>query len=188
MEAKRILRAQKLALRNSLSVEEADHRSIPIIERVLASKPWQAASTIGLYAAVQKEVRTAGLFYEAEREGKRIAFPRVVQDHLEFRIVKDFEALALGSFGIPEPSLRDPVLTVESLDLVLLPGIAFDASGGRLGTGAGYYDKTFPGSKRIVKAGLGYDFQYVEHLPREPWDVPCDWLFFESKTIAVHGG
>jgi 5-formyltetrahydrofolate cyclo-ligase len=189
VQTKREIRLRILGLRDALSAEEADDRSVPILERIMKSDLWRSAKTVGLYATTRTEVRTDGLFYDALRNGKKTAFPQVVGDRLSFKVVTDIESLTSGSFGIREPQSGETVL-VREMDLILLPGIAFDAVGVRLGYGQGYYDRTLQGHQQgeMRTAGLCYDFQYVERLPREAWDIACDWVFSESKTIAVNGG
>ncbi len=189
VQAKREMRSRMLQLREALSAEEADDRSVPVLERVMTSDLWRSAKTVGLYATTRTEIRTDGLFYEALRLGKTAAFPQVLGDRLQFRVVNDVESLKTGPFGIREPHSGD-VVEASEMDLIILPGLAFDTQGVRLGYGRGYYDRALEGraSGRGATAGLCYDFQYVERLPREAWDVACDWIFSESKTIAVNGG
>lgn len=98
--------------------------------------------------------------------------------------------LLTNRFGIPEPDVPpEALIAPDQLDLVLLPLLAFDRRGARLGSGAGYYDRSFsfrrepPRAARPLLVGIAYGFQEVERLPQEPWDVPLDYVATEAELI-----
>src|SRR5208282_3279592 len=120
------------------------------------------------------EINTYSILEGSLELAKKLYLPKVVKDKnlFHFYPVLDFKTLAKGPFGILEPSGNKPA-DWEEIDLVLVPGLAFDRTGNRLGFGKGYYDRVLPQLKKTtLTIGLGYSFQIVDKLPAEPHDVP----------------
>ena len=114
--------------------------------------------------------------------GKNLFLPRVVKDqtHFDYYLVKDLKNLTTGTFGIPEPAGGHPADWAE-LDLVLVPGLAFDPKGNRLGYGKGYYDQALPLLKKTtLTIGLAYSFQILDHVPASGQDIPVQGLLTEK--------
>ena len=178
------IRAELLNKRSSLSEDHVINASNLVIERILKLPDYQSSEVVGSYFGVRGEIDPSSLLSFSE---PRHAFPVIQSDgKLSFMIPDG--PLRDGPHGIPEPVLG---LKVEpsDLDMVLVPLVAADLSGNRIGHGAGFYDKTFSfhrseGSPCLV--GLAHEFQIVPSLNPEPWDVPLD-LIVTEKTIYEVG-
>jgi 5-formyltetrahydrofolate cyclo-ligase len=117
--------------------------------------------------------------------GKKIAFPTVVGEELFFCEVKDLSSLKKGKFGIMEPRATGKALMPEEADVLVVPGVAFDLNGHRIGYGKGYYDKTLhrlEGRGKLV--GLCYDFQLVDEILAEAHDVKMDLIITEKRVVC----
>jgi 5-formyltetrahydrofolate cyclo-ligase len=179
------LRTVTLAKRRELAPEQAAEKSLALQKRCLALPEFQRADTVALYAAVQREVDTAFLAAAALDAGKRVLFPAVIGDDLEFRQVRSLADLVPGRFKIPEP-VGEPCRIVEA-DLIVVPGVAFDCCGRRIGYGKGYYDRSLhllEGSGKLV--GFCYDFQLVEEIVGESHDVTMDLVVTELRVVRVN--
>jgi 5-formyltetrahydrofolate cyclo-ligase len=175
-----------LARRRQMSNSERDAASVSILSVLRSLPAFVSAQTVACYHAIDNEVSIADLFSEARETGKMIALPAVCGERLQFRMVADGQLLLPGAFNIAEPSLYAPVVNIDALDLVLVPGIAFDLQGRRIGYGKGYYDRTFhawEGKGRLV--GLCYDFQLVDQIMGEPHDVEMDMILTEKRLIVT---
>lgn len=170
---KRRLRGEMLARRDRAPKHELMSRSNAIIERLEALPAFQEAQSILVYVSMGSEVETLGLI-KRWLGRKEIVVPKVAKDSLETFVLKDFSQLSPSHFGVLEPVDGERVL-LDRVGLVLVPGIAFDRQGYRLGYGKGYYDRLLSayGGRTI---GLAYSFQITEALPREPWDIPVEAL------------
>jgi len=155
-----------------------------IAERLAAHASFRQAQTILLYAAKPGEVGTAALFEKAMKEGKRVALPKVKGRLMEAREVKRWSELKRGAFGIPEPAARNRCVKPGEIDLVVVPGIAFDRNGHRIGFGMGYYDRFLKRvGKKAVRVGIAYAFQIVKELPFEEHDVRMHFLVTEKRAV-----
>jgi 5-formyltetrahydrofolate cyclo-ligase len=187
---KAALRDRLTASRAALPPEARAAASLAIASRLAALPAWRAASTVALHAPLGAEVDTAPLARLALTEGKRIAWPRLAAGEREMTFACCApEELVPGPARALEPPASAPPLPPTAVDLVVVPGIAFDASGGRLGRGRGHYDATLarlrPGAARI---GLAFDAQVVTRVPCEAHDVPLDAVITESRTLAPARG
>lgn len=187
-EQKRRIRRSVLAARRGLSEEEREARSLHIWERLSVLSCYRRATVILCYMSFDKEVLTEGLIRRAIVTGKRVVLPVVQSDRhtLELSEISHVEHdVAPGYRGIlePRPERRRPV-AVEELDLAVIPGVAFDVQGGRLGFGAGFYDRLLSGFPRdVLKLGVAFDLQVVPALPRQPHDITMDGIVTESRVI-----
>jgi len=179
---KRSLRQKLLTQRRMLSDAECLQRSRSLQQAFLATDEYRQASVIALYAPIHNEVRTEYVFETALRDRKRVCFPRVKKHHIEFVPVADPSELTDGAFGIAEPAGND-VVTVDDIDIVVVPGVGFDRLGFRLGYGRGYYDRSIGTGREVKLAGLAYDFQVVDELPAEDHDVRINLLVMESGRL-----
>ena len=186
------LREYKLALRRTMSAR----RAAVSPERAAAAAQLAAASMmacgavhrarrVALYAALPDELPSRPLFDALVRGGAETLFPRVRPDRpLQFYAVARWEELSAGAYGVLEPSDGAPAGAFEPGDVVVVPGVAFDSRGHRLGRGGGYYDRTFPrGKSAPILVGFGYDFQLVDAVPHDERDRPVDAIVTER---AVH--
>lgn len=156
--------------------------SFRIQERVLCSAEFKKASGLAIYSPVWNEVFTEEIFRTARRAGKRTAYPRVHGKSLEFIEVTDLRELVPGQFGILEPAAA-PTIPLAELDLVVVPGVAFDSTGHRLGYGAGFYDRVLQDCEnRGLLVGLCFEFQILEKLPAEDHDIRMDMVISEESS------
>lgn len=137
---------------------------------------WKSARSVAGFSAVPGEPRAL----EPWPEDRNIALPRVEGDHLILHWVAGPDELLLGRFGILEPSASAPVADPNGLDLILVPGVAFDRGGGRLGRGRGCYDRLLVKTSAF-KVGLCFDWQIVPEVPREPHDILMDAVLTPSN-------
>jgi 5-formyltetrahydrofolate cyclo-ligase len=173
-----------LAHRRSLSEEESRSASLSIQHSFLGMEEYRHAQGIVVYASIHKEVDTEEIVRAALDSGKRIAFPTVVHHGLVFREVTDVSSMKRGAFGIMEPCPTGRNFDLDEADIFVVPGVAFDLKGHRIGYGKGYYDKTLhrlEGQGRLV--GLCYDFQLVDRIVGEPHDVKMDLIISEKRIV-----
>ena len=168
-ELRRSIREQKRAM----SQEEILRRSEILAEKFARCPAYQAAVTIYGYLPYNQEVRTVPMLRRALEEGKRVAVPKVYGDEMKFIYLDDLSRVAKGYAGIPEPIADGPVAQ-DGTALVLMPGLAFDPQGHRIGYGGGFYDKFLAREPGHPTVALCYDFQVVEHLQTEEFDIPVD--------------
>jgi 5-formyltetrahydrofolate cyclo-ligase len=145
-----------------------------------------AARCVALYAALPDEIPMDRLAVAVRTSGRELLLPRSAPDGHAFASVESLDALRAGRFGVLEPSPDAPVATLRAHDLVLVPGVAFDRAGGRLGRGRGWYDRALPrgaASPRIF--GVGFAFQLVESVPMAPHDRSVDGFVSESGVVRV---
>lgn len=172
-ELRQAIRAQKRAM------TEADilRRSEILAEKFARSDAYRAAKTIYGYLPYNQEVRTVPMLQRALDEGKRVAVPKVYGDDMKFIYLDDLSQVAKGYAGIPEPVADGPVAQDETA-LVLMPGLAFDPAGHRIGYGGGFYDKFLAREPHHPTVALCYDFQVIEHLETEEFDIPVDQVIW----------
>ena len=168
-ELRRSIREQKRAM----SQEEILRRSEILAEKFARCPAYQAAGTIYGYLPYNQEVRTVPMLRRALEEGKQVAVPKVYGDEMKFIYLGDLSQVAKGYAGIPEPIADGPVAQ-DGTALVLMPGLAFDPQGHRIGYGGGFYDKFLAREPGHPTVALCYDFQVVEHLQTEEFDIPVD--------------
>lgn len=146
--------------------------ALVITRRIAALPAWRAARTVLLFAPLATEPDISGLLELALSAGKTVCYPRVSGGGLLIYQVRRREDLRAGSFGVLEP---DPagcaLVSPAAVDLALVPGLAFDAGGHRLGRGKGYYDRWLATTKALT-VGVGFALQLTEQIPVEPHDVP----------------
>lgn len=178
METKQKIRALLKQRRESLSEEQALGLSRKTCEKI-AAHPWfLAAEKVYFYHPLGKEVNLLPLAEQALTLGKKTAFPRTAGKSMEFYQVFSLADFKEGSFHVMEP--EGNTLMTEEMPLVLVPGLGFDLQGGRLGYGGGYYDRYFSRYPRCRRLGTAYSIQIVEHLVREPHDIPMDGIATEQ--------
>jgi 5-formyltetrahydrofolate cyclo-ligase len=185
IETKSQLRRRTLAWRRALTAEEVGRRSVAVHEHLWASGLLARARVVALYAAADNEVATRPLFARLAAEGRTVVLPRVRGrgPEIDFFPVPDWDALVRSRLGVPEPA-EGAAVAPEEFDFIAVPGVAFDARGGRLGYGMGCYDRVLGRRRKGVAAvGLGYDFQFVPALPQGPHDVPLTAVALERALV-----
>ncbi len=141
------------------------------------SEPYQSAKTIYGYLPYNQEVRTVPMLQRALEDGKRVAVPKCYGDEMRFIYLEDLSQVEKGYCGIPEPIADGPVAD-DKTALVLMPGLAFDREGHRIGYGGGFYDKFLAQEPEHPTLALCYGFQMVEHLETEEFDVPVNTVLW----------
>ncbi|MEZ4333445.1 MAG: 5-formyltetrahydrofolate cyclo-ligase [Myxococcota bacterium] len=152
------------------------------------SESWRRADRLALFMSRRDEIDTTPLLERAFEARRPVLLPRMADESvLEFVVVPDLGGLQPGRFGILEPSREAPTSELMAGDLVLVPGLAFDAQGGRLGRGVGYYDRVFArypnAHEGPIRIGVGFCFQLIERVPMADHDVRMDGFASESGTI-----
>ena len=178
------IRAKYLAERTSLRTHHCLTVSVNIQEKLVKLNMFSRARCIALYSAIRNEVLTDTLANCALKMGKRVAFPRIDGEELEFIEIVNLCDLAPGTFGVHEPTGNIRV-TLNDLDLMVIPGVVFDRSGHRLGYGRGYYDRTLKNCPHSCKTiGFAYDFQLIDSLPIvEEHDQKLSLLITEKRVL-----
>ncbi len=189
-DPRQTLRQTLRARRRLLSAEQCTRLSGAAASGFCRHRLFRSAQKIALYLPNDGEMHTALLMAQAWAMGKSVYLPvlsHLRQDHLLFAPYRPGDALRNNRFGIPEPvvSLRQ-MIDLKSLDLVLMPLVAFDGQGNRLGMGGGFYDRSFAFLRRRQHwrkphlVGMAYDFQRVDALKQQPWDVPMRGVITET--------
>lgn len=156
----------------TLHKPSATRQSAEIVAALEAHPAFRAANTILLYHSLKDEVDTHAFIRKWSRE-KRILLPVVTGDDLELRLYTGPEDLTVGAYGIEEPT--GALFTdYSAIDLIVVPGVAFDRDGNRLGRGKGYYDRLLPRIPSAYKIGICFPFQVVDEVPAEPFDIRMD--------------
>lgn len=176
-EEKMALRAQIRVQKRAMTKEEIESRSARLTELFLASEAYRNARSIYGYLPYNQEVRTTALLEQALRDGKKVAVPKIYGDVMRFIELPDLTKVEKGYSGIPEPIADEPVASDETA-LVLMPGMAFDKEGHRLGYGGGFYDKFLEKEPNHPTVALCYEFQMLPYLETEAHDIPVDCVFW----------
>lgn len=177
------IRDKILTQRRQQSVESALAKSIKIQQRLAATSEFRHAGSVALYSPIHGEVFTEGLFDVCRQEGRTLAYPRVRGEQLDFVQVEQRHELAPGGFGVLEPTGSLPVLP-SALDLIVVPGVAFDGSGFRLGYGKGFYDRALHAkSSTAVLVGVCFELQLVDVLPAESHDIRMNMVVTEERIL-----
>ncbi|MCM1475125.1 MAG: 5-formyltetrahydrofolate cyclo-ligase [Muribaculaceae bacterium] len=180
MEKKEIRRKIK-NLRTMLSELEKANAAEEVFSRLEQTAAFLLSDHILMYHSLPDELSTHK-FLEKWAARKRFYLPRVNGVNLEI-LPYDQSRLELGSFHIEEPQ-GDDLVDADDIELIIVPAVAFDRSGNRLGRGKGFYDRLLNTTK-AAKIGVGYDFQLLDSLPIEPHDMPMDMIITQKTTIVL---
>lgn len=153
--------------------------SAKIMDQLEETDLFQQASCIALYHAIPGEVQTAGLIEKWYRK-KRLLLPLIKGNDLQLLLYAGKESLKTGVFGILEPSEDCEAVPESEIDLIIVPGVAFDRQHNRLGRGKGFYDRLLS-TLDVPKIGICYDFQLKDQIPAEPFDRKMDLIITEKK-------
>ena len=172
-ELRRTIRERKRAM----TEEEIVSRSEKLGQLFAQSEAYKAAKTIYGYLPYNQEVRTVPMLEQALKDGKRVAVPKVYGDEMKFLYLDDLSQVEKGYAGIPEPIADGPVADDDTA-LVLMPGLAFDPAGHRIGYGGGFYDKFLAAEPNHPTLALCYEFQMLPELHTEEHDIPVDTVLW----------
>ena len=176
------LKEQMLEKRNSLSKQEIAEKSRQIESNLFNLEQYKKSKIIMFFVSFNSEVDTHNMIKEALKN-KTVVIPKVVSNEIEPSVIIDFDSLLpSGKYGILEP-IEAMKIAYKNIDLVLVPGIAFDSGGHRIGYGFGYYDKFLKKVSKAVKIGLAFDFQIADKIPKESYDVPVDVIISEKRVV-----
>jgi 5-formyltetrahydrofolate cyclo-ligase len=181
---KKAIRKKVLAARDTLPPGERTAKSRAIEERLFALSEFKSARVILFFASFRSEVDTGQMIRRALAFGKRVVLPKVTGTELVLHEIEDPERdVSPGAWGIPEPHGPRPVM-LEEIDLIIVPGAAFDEQGNRVGYGAGFYDKLLPAFKKMTVA-LAFEAQIVPRAPTEVHDIPIKKIVTELRVITA---
>ena len=170
-------------LRKELLTEEIAQKSAEITSVLFSLDCFKNAKTVMVYLSAFKEVDTSTVIERLRNDGKKIVVPISNTDTFTITpsYINGFEDMHKGAYGIWEPDVVKEA-AVGDIDLIIVPGIAFDERANRCGFGKGYYDRLLSES-RAVKIGLCYDFQIVGELETDEYDIPMDMVISERRII-----
>jgi len=173
------LRRKILYSRQSLSIDEWQHKSNLICDRLKNFELFQEAQTVLAYFSFRQEPDLAPLF----ELDKNWAFPRCVDTSLIWHLWQPGTELLKGKYGIREPATTAPTISPNTADLILIPTVASDLQGFRLGYGGGFYDRLLSPERglNVPTIGIVFDFAYGIQIPRDNWDCSLDFVCTETQ-------
>jgi len=180
------LRRQMRQARHALDPQWRDEASAQIAERLLAWTTLSSISVVHCYLAWRSEVATHGLIQQLWNLGKRVVVPKVVvaNRQLEHYYIQRFNEIQRGAFDIPEPDPAGCIRAeISEFQLIIAPGVAFDRSGNRLGSGHGYYDR-FLAETSALRVGLAFGMQIIDAVPSSSQDQKMNFVATEREIIA----
>jgi len=183
MEPKPELRRRILVARDTLSPAARAARSAQAGEHLFSAPEVAAAGTLMFFASFGGEIATRPMLARALAQGKRLALPRVdrASRRLAPHLVRDPEAeLAPGFYGIPEPRPESPLIVLDDIEVVIVPGVAWGEDGFRVGYGGGFYDRFLPTVPQARRVGLAFELQVLPSVPHGAHDLPVHLLVTEA--------
>ena len=174
---KQALRKQIREQKRAMTEAEIVAKSQALGQLFAASEAYRQAKTIYGYLPYNQEVRTTAMLQKALDDGKRVAVPKCYGEEMRFIYLDDLTKVEKGYCNIPEP-IEDGPIADDPTALVLMPGLAFDPQGHRMGYGGGFYDKFLAAEPNHPTLALCYDFQMLEHLETEAHDIPVDYVIW----------
>lgn len=190
---KKELRKELLGKRNNISAAERKIKNDSVIQRLQELAIYKQAYTVLFYVSFGSEVDTHPLIKKAFKDKKRVAVPLVNGQTLDIKQITSFSQLKPGAMGILEPSEKQPSINPAEINVIIVPGIAFDKKHFRLGYGGGYYDRLLSQysvnhqpstvNSSITSIGLAFQEQIVEKLPVDKHDQKVDFIITDKKLI-----
>lgn len=174
---KQALRKQIREQKRAMTEQQIVQKSEALGQLFLQSEAYRSAKTIYGYLPYNQEVRTVSMLQKALDDGKRVAVPKCYGDEMRFIYLDDLSKVENGYCNIPEPIADGPIAD-DPTALVLMPGLAFDPQGHRMGYGGGFYDKFLAQEPNHPTLALCYDFQMMDYLETEPHDIPVDYVIW----------
>lgn len=186
LQGKKDIRKKIIDYRDSIDLSLRKQWDESIFNKLTNCELYKKAHTIFSFVSFKSEVDTHNIIKHAIKKGKTICVPKIEskQKGIEIFKVRDFTQLKKGYFDILEPDETCPAAVSGEIDLILMPGVAFDRQGGRIGYGAGFYDRFLSDmKKRADKIALAYDFQLLNSVPMDEHDVRIDGIITEKEFI-----
>lgn len=185
-EVKKILRSQLRAALRELTQEERDWSDRELCQQFLSHPTLEKAQTILLYYGVGTEIRTDAILEALLQQGKTVCMPRCMSDtEMKAYVITGMEDMEPDRYNIPAPKLTCSVVESKDIDLILTPGLSFDSRGGRLGQGAGYYDRYLEDYEGVTVGLCREDFFQI-NLPKEPLDMWVKYVITEEGQVWPH--
>ena len=171
--------------RNALAPEWLEIRSAQLTHRLQSTEAFHSAKIVALYKAIGGEVCLESLFTTCWKRGQRTCIPVFNEQGRYYQMAEITPAtpFIIGNYGIQEPQNPD-LLNLNEIDLIAVPGVAFDCDGNRLGRGGGYYDRMLSQFKGM-SVGITFDFQVLSQIPSEKHDQPVDFVITETNSLNV---
>jgi len=182
------IRRKILSQRNSIYINTIVMNSKSINNNIIAIEEYRRSKSLGIYYPIGSEVQTFDLIRYSLNDNKTVCLPKIIDSTtIEFfKIIENsFEKISFqkGKYGIFEPSISTE--TIDKIDMLIIPGIAFDLKGNRIGYGKGYYDRFLSSRKANYKIGLAYEIQVLNNIPNNELDVPVDIIVTEKRIIRI---
>lgn len=174
--------------RNAMTAREVSCKSSQIYNNLLTIDKFCAGRTLLSYISVHNEADTTQIISYYKSCGKSVTAPKVNGQAMDFYYYSSDSELISGGFGIPEPATDNvyvPDLEHIAEDVIIIPGLAFDIYGGRTGYGGGYYDRYLAGYNGLVKIAICYDFQIVDEVETDRFDIKPDYIVTDKRVIKV---
>jgi 5-formyltetrahydrofolate cyclo-ligase len=183
------IRKQIIEHRDSIDINIKNQRDENIFNSLIKSEWYKKANTIFAFVSFKSETDTHKIIRYAIQDKKTIYVPRIKskQKGIEIFKIDSFDQLEKGYFGILEPIESCLAVDSKDIDLILMPGVAFDRQGGRLGYGAGFYDRFLSNMSNIVdKIAVAYHFQVLDNIPMDEHDVRINGIVTEEEIIRIN--
>jgi 5-formyltetrahydrofolate cyclo-ligase len=184
------LRRDVLVRRRALSRSDVAEKSRVISEKLIMLEAFRRAHSVMLYVAIKNEVDPSYVIEVCRALGKQVLLPRTIREPRAILpvVLEPGDTMEPGEYGIPEPPKTARVVPVRSLDLVLVPGVAYSLSLARLGYGGGYYDRLLKDREyRAHSVGLAFEVQIVDSIPLGHFDRKVDAVVTEDRILTGDG-
>lgn len=188
LKNKKDIRRFILEQRDKLEPDIKKELDKKIFSELIDSEVYKNASVIFVFVSFKSEVGTHEIIKQALKDSKTICVPKINTKEREMEIFKinSLEELKEGYYGILEPGEYCPSVNSNDIDLVIMPGAAFDRQGGRIGYGGGFYDRFLSRmNKKVDKIALAYDFQILDRVPMDEFDVRVDGIVTNEGYISI---
>ncbi len=185
---KRTIRTSVISRRNAMSVSDITRKSALIKKRLFALEEFRHARAILFYVSYGSEVATHEMIQACLASGKKVVVPctNATNKTLSLSELRRWDDLGVGSYNIQEPRMECRCeVSLDAVDLIIVPGVAFDCAGHRIGHGMGYYDRLLSENVEATKIGLAFELQVVEQIPAEHHDVSIDMIITEKRVIQT---
>lgn len=188
-ELKGILRKEFLQKRNELANDFIEKASAKIVQRIVIHHLYNHSENILMYVPIKREVNIIPLIEHSWSIGKKVLIPKTnpLTKKMEPFLISSWEDTEIGNYQITEPKIKNKKpFFIDKIDLVIVPGLIFDWEGNRLGYGGGYYDRFFNGIPKLpYRIGVAYDFQLIDSLPTEGYDITMNEVITEKGHIIL---
>lgn len=183
LQVKRELRKRMKMVRGAVP-ESARAQRANAIQRALVEMPeFESARVVAAYCSVRDEVDTSEVVRRVWAENKTVAYPRVDGERLVLHEVTPDTVLSLGSYDVPEPPASAPTVAESDIDFIIVPALAVEPNGHRIGYGGGFFDRLLPTLPQAFRCAVVYDFQLISEVPTLPTDVPVHAIVTDAQVI-----